>query len=385
MSSRRPPRHQDLLRLSLLAGRRDVSGREGNAEGDLGIVLLRVQADLFAAATSRDAATVRAFESLALALLPKADAQTLAHVAERVRHLPETPRSIRALLPGKATESRPDHGTPDHDAEDPRTRQIDEAILRDDPATDLALAHDPGMAASPHGWAVLTRRARRRRDLAEALLARPDLPCAHAAALYLVAAPGQRAHIRDQLAGMAGHRHGSHQLIRPTQDATARLLAAARAQDEPGFGAMLASMLGLRPAPLWRFAAPERYDFLALALLAAGIGEDAAIRIFLTLDGDVAKDVASVFHLAGLFRRTPRSVACRLIEASYDVAIAIPARRPREMRQAVQQSPPASPGFGTRSMQSQRYADLRPAETPRRAGDQTIAPRHQAGRGNLSG
>lgn len=373
MPPRRSPRHQDLLRLSVLAARPD-SGPSPNPNAaqehaDLAAVLLRVQADLFAAAPIRDKATIAAFETLALALLPKADRDTVAYVAAQVRDLPETPAAVLSLLVADSAVELPHSGSAD------TTR----ALAGDDPAVDLAIARDHARALGPQAWSTLIRRAARRRDLAQALLERPDIPALHAAALYRDASPEQRAVIRAELGCLAGLQAQKARMVRPTQEATARLVSAAHESDEAAFGALLASGLGLPTPPLWRFSDPQRHDFLALALLALGTGEEACIRIFLRLDHDLACNTRAVFHLVELVRRTPRSVACLIIEAVYDVVIRIPGRGEAIAAQRI------APTFGRlRDSVDQRHVDARIDSYPARREAETTAPRHGAGRNLFS-
>jgi len=373
MPPRRSPRHQDLLRLSVLAARPDSGpGPNPNAaqeHADLAAVLLRVQADLFAAAPMRDTATIAAFETLALTLLPKADHETVAYVAAQVRDLPETPGAVLSLLVADRGDETPHTGSAD------TTR----ALAGDDPAVDLAIARDPARALGPEAWSTLVRRAARRRDLAQALLERPDIPAMHAAALYRDASPAQRAVIRAELGCLAGIQAQKARMVKPTQEATMRLVGAAHQGDEGAFGALLASGLGLPTPPLWRFSDPQRHDFLALALLALGISEEACIRIFLQLDHSLACNTRAVFHLVELVRQTPRSVACLIIEAGYDVRIRIPGRGEAIAAQRI------APSFGRlRDSVEQRPADARTDAYPPRPATETTAPRHGAGRNLFS-
>jgi hypothetical protein len=367
MSPRRSPRHQDLLRLSVLASRPDSgSGTNPHAtqeHADLAAVLLRVQADLFAAAPVRDTATTAAFETLALTLLPKADRDTLAYVAAQVRNLPETPRPVLSLLVADGIDEAPPAGSAD----------TARALAGDDPAIDLALARDLERVLGPQAWSTLIRRATRRRDLAQVLLERPDIPALHAATLYRDASTDQRAHIRAELGYLAGLQARKGQMVRPTQEATQRLIVAAQERDVGAFGALLASGLGLPTPPLWRFGEPQRHDFLALALLALGISEEACIRIFLKLDHELACDTTAVFHLVELFRRTPRSVACLIIEAAYDITIQIPGRGEAIAAQRL------VPPFGRlRNNADQRVADTRTDASPARQAPARQAPARDA-------
>lgn len=277
-----PPRQEDLLRLTRLAE---------NASGAIGPVLLRVQADLFAGAPVRDAPTIAAFEALALAILPRSDADTASYVARRVSHLRETPQSVLSLLP---------------------TRDADEAQGR--------------------ALQALVDEARADGALAATLLARDDVPAGEAARLYLHADADRRARIRSALA--ASGEAAPARLARPARPTIDGLVDAALARDVSRFSTLLSEALGVRSSGTpWRLSTPARRELLALALVAVGAPEEDCVRIFLTLDRDMARSVEAVFGLVEIVRRTPRSVAIRLLEAALDLRIAIAGRaapRPEE-------------------------------------------------------
>ena len=325
------PRHQDLLRLSILAGHADAG--LDVVRPDLVQVLLRVQTDLFAGAPvgSRDA--MQAFEALALALVPRAEKDTLEYVEQRLRGHPHLPASVTAALVtrakalGIAVDPLPQmiaHGGESRVA-------MAGAAYAGAPAAPVASALDLALARDSHamlGGRLLddmVARARRDPELAEALLARTDLPARPLAPLYLHADAPRRAVLRSAMAQDGGA--GQHmRLVRPTRERVAALHDAAESPDKAAFGVRLAQGLGLAAVPEWRFDQPARHDCLALALLAMGVPEEASIRIFLTLDKVLARDVARVFGLVEIIRRTPRSVACTLIEAIYEMRIALPQR-----------------------------------------------------------
>jgi hypothetical protein len=281
-------RRQDLIRLSRLAGR-----------GEIGVepLVLRVQADLFASVATHDPASMQAFETLALALIPKVDDETVAYVVGILGALPDTPPAILETIEARTgATARP---------------QKPEPILDDHPA----------LALGGHPLQALVDRAGREPDLARTLLASADLPPLEAARLYLFADRIQRADIRSALAGagMAGRR--PMRLRRPARDVVDGLLDAAENADARAFGARLADCLALARPPLWGFHESERRDLLALAVSAIGLCEEDAIRIFLTLDPEIARSVETVFGLVAIFRSTPRSVATMILEAALDLAI----------------------------------------------------------------
>lgn len=333
------PRHHDLMRLSILAGRADAG--LDSMRPDLVQVLLRVQTDLFAGAPEGGRGGAEAFEALALALIPRAEGDTLRHVARRLAELAHTPESVLRALATRARElgmkdppiSGPEPGgdavsrtaelrptaAPSRDAVSGQSPEISAGL-------DLALALDDHAMLGGRLLQDMVGRARRNPELAAALLARMDLPALSLAPLYLKADPERRAALRAGMAQDAGGR--THmRLIRPTRERIAGLHDAADARDPAAFGVRLAQGLGLAAVPDWRFDQPVRHDCLALSLLALGAPEEDCIRIFLTLDRALACDVKAVFGLVEIIRRTPRSVACTIIEALYETTIALPQRR----------------------------------------------------------
>ncbi|TVR09725.1 MAG: hypothetical protein EA385_06250 [Salinarimonadaceae bacterium] len=280
------PSSHDLIRLTRLT-------KETNAA--LGPVLLRVQADLFASAPVRDSDAVAVFETFALAILPQSDDDTLTYVARRVARLRETPEPVLRLL-----------------------EKVE------------------GFEAQGRELQSLVDRARNDGALARALLLRDDLPASEAARLYLQADRAARARIRSALAESAEASPAG--LARPSREVLNGLVGAAAARDAALFGGRLAMALGIGNAtPDWRFGSRARRDLLALALVAIGAPEEVCIRVFLTLDPEIARSVAAVFGQVEIVRRTPRSVAIRLLEASLDLRIALPRRagaRPEETSRA---------------------------------------------------
>lgn len=319
------------MRLSMLAGHADA-GLEA-MRPDLAQVLLRVQTDLFAGAKAASRDGMQAFETLALALIPRAEPATLAHVAQQLRDHPHLPARVGAALTARAQALGTDLGPLPTGAGKPLPREKtappagapDAAHEAVSTGLDLALARDSHAMLGGRLLEDMVARARRNRELAEALLARTDLPARSLAPLYLHADPACRAALRRAMAEDGGAAYG--RLVRPTRERVAALHDAAESDDKAAFGVRLAQGLGLAAVPDWRFDQPARHDCLALALLAMGAPEEAAIRIFLTFDKALARDVATVFGLVEIIRRTPRSVACALIEAVYEIAIALPQRR----------------------------------------------------------
>ena len=300
---------------------------------DLVQVLLRVQTDLFVGAPEGARDVMQTFEALALALVPRAEKETLEYVAQRLCGHPHVPPGITAALTSRAQMFGTTLDSPPRAVARERDRQAAMNGAADagappapvSSALDLALARDSHAMLGGRLLDDMVGRARRNPELAEALLARTDLPARPLAPLYLHADVTRRAVLRSAMAQDGGA--GQHiRLVRPTRERVAALHDAAESPDKAAFGVRLAQGLGLAAVPEWRFDQPARHDCLALALLAMGVPEEASIRIFLTLDKVLARDVARVFGLVEIIRRTPRSVACTLIEAIYETRIVLPQR-----------------------------------------------------------
>lgn len=304
---------------------------------DLRPVLLRVQADLFVTAPSRDRSTIAAFEALLCGLLPAVDDDTAALLARKLAPIAEAPQGVLSALAARGGAARA--------AIIELTPQIPASILQaaladgvdlapmlaarpglsesavsdlvgcaDDPI-DLALARNPTLELRAETLDALLARARTRPHLAAAMLARHEPSSADLAALYLWADDGARERIREGVANLVALRHPGDPAGRADPDACLELVALAEARDPAGFGAGLATMLGLGIVPVWGFERPERHDLLGLALAAAGMAQEEAVAIFLTLHPEIARSAALVFRLARLLRTTPRPAAAYLVEA----------------------------------------------------------------------
>jgi Uncharacterised protein conserved in bacteria (DUF2336) len=316
-------------------------------ELDLRPVILRVQTDLFVTAAHRDKSTIAAFEALASGLLPVVDDDTAAVVARKLAPFADTPESILTLLVERGGEARGAViegaraldaaliATASRDGADfsaLRAARADldaaavaELVSREDAAVDAALARNEAIAFSGISLEALIERARENTDLAKTLLTRADLPPAHRAALYLAADDAQRAAIRSAVEPLAKLRFGSSPMA--NREASEALVDLSMAGDRDGFADNLAATLRLDRKIEWGFARDDRRDLLGLALLAAGVGEEDAIRIILTLEPEIARSVTEVFRLVHLFRQTPRATAKYLIEAIVGAAA-----RPRASR-----------------------------------------------------
>ena len=346
---------------------------------DLKPVILRVQTDLFLSAPFRDRKTLEAFEALAGGLIPIVDDETAEIVAHKLAGFAETPPGLLAVLAARGGKIR-DVVV----AQAPRlTPSVIEAALADGtdlgaalagradldrstanalaaravPEVDMALAHNTQIALAADALQHLVGRGRRSPELGQALLARTDLAPADLSPLFLLADEAHRDAIAEAVAATANLRP----CPAPPREAGAVLMGFSGRSDVAGFVGALAEMLGLRRDFLATTPDPHvRYDLLTLALRAAGLHEEEAVYVFLTLNEAVARSVDRVFELVKLFRKVERPAARSLLGAILGTPLperagdprahqpynAPDAARPRVSPAAVERAPlrPALPG-----------------------------------------
>ncbi|MDP4021762.1 hypothetical protein Q8W71_03915 [Methylobacterium sp. NEAU 140] len=308
---------------------------------DLKPVILRVQTDLFLRAASRDRAESEIFESLACGLIPTVDDDTARIVAEKLAPFPETPPAVLEALAARGGQARAAvvAGAPNLGpalieaalaagdglaarlaARPGLHREAVEELARDGlPEVDRALAGNLGITLRGTALAQLVGRGRGAVDLARALLVRPDLSAADLAPLYLHADPIRREAIGRTVEATAALRPCPP----PPRGLGEALTALSSAHDVPGFVAALADGLGLPHEFLAAMPDPgARYDLLTLGLRAAGLHEEEAVYIFLTLNQGVARSAERVAGLVRLFRTVSRPAARDLVAAILDRPLA---------------------------------------------------------------
>jgi hypothetical protein len=312
-----------------LSGFLDVSRIE---QLDLKPVVLRVQTDLYLQAPRYDRAMRETFSALACGLIPIVDEETARLVAAKLGAHPEAPRpvlealaarggAVRAAL-GRVADAIPHRPslTASLASLPGLRREALEDLSRDGrPEVDLALAENRDIVL--HGAALnrLVDRARSASGLARALLARSDAAPADLAPLYLHADPTRREAIARAVEATAA--------LRPCppvpRSLGSTLTALAAERDVPAFVATLAESLGLPADFVTAVAEPDaRYDLLALAIRAAGLHEEEAVTVFLTLNEGVARSTDRVFALVALFRALSRPVARDLLATILDTPLA---------------------------------------------------------------
>ncbi|MBE7244135.1 MAG: hypothetical protein INR63_04225 [Actinomycetospora chiangmaiensis] len=308
---------------------------------DLKPVILRVQTDLFVRAPGRDRAATEIFESLACGLIPTVDDETARVVAAKLAPFPETPPAVLEALALRGGEARDavvelapvlsqrliEAALADGSdiaariaARAGLSREAVEDLAREDrPEIDLALAANLGITLRGTALARLINRGRAAPDLARRLLVRPDVSAADLAPLYLHADPMRRTVIGRTVEATAALRPCPP----PARGLGETLTRLSSAHDVPAFVAALADGLGVPRDFLTLVADPgARYDLLTLGLRAAGLHEEEAVYIFLTLNQGVARSAERVADLVRLFRTVSRLAARDLVAAILDRPLA---------------------------------------------------------------
>jgi len=297
--------------------------------------LLRIHIDLFVSAPARDDEAIRTFEALALGFLPLIDPAQTVEVAERLIGCPDTPDTILEYLCRRGGDAKrivieraPRLPRPviahclasESDAlllaaRPDLDRWAQEALLAlHDLRIDCALASSQNFMPSDPVLIELVRRGRDQAVLAKVLLTRADLTLADEAALYLHADAERQDDIRHRIEASAMRRNRSPS-YRATRDDIEILLVLAREGNVAQLGELLARIIGLEGGPDWRFLRQDRHELLALALTAADVPSDDAVRILLTIHPIIAHSARTVLHLSRVTRTVPRPTADMLVEA----------------------------------------------------------------------
>lgn len=319
---------------------------------DIRPVLLRVQTDLFLSVPTHAPQAIASFQALATGLIPVVDEPTLGVVAHKLAPHPDTPpavlealrraggaaeEAVLALAPALDEElllATARAGAPHLAAAVARRPHIaaplaDTLLARQSDLINAALAGNAAARLPADVLDRLVERARRAPDLAALVIARRDVGAMAKAALFPHAGGDERDLILSDIErhlALQGRRRAGPRLEAEARD---RLVAAAARSDDTAFAAVLASILAADMGDVQRLVAEESGEMLALALIAAGVEEDDALRIFLTLTPALARSVERVFALIGRVRAVPREVALRVVDAVLGRPSEVTARGPQ--------------------------------------------------------
>jgi hypothetical protein len=305
----------------------DLSGTDACA------ALLKVNAEMFAAAPARDRESIETFEALALGFLPKADRATLLEIARILARCTDTPPSVVDYLQRHVPEAlgvmqqRETHDAYVFDARSLATpagrlhlassphlaaATIEQILVLREEASEDALAANPAFTAVTPAFHQLVRRAIERPALARILLQRPDLSAGHEACLYLAADRARRGLIRERI--VQTFMQTAPLSFRLTPQETEAFQAAASDGDMARFERLLTEAFGFAPSTEWRILQLGRHRLLAMALKALGVPGKEAARIFLTLHPALSYPLSAIRELMREMRDVPDAVALSLIE-----------------------------------------------------------------------
>lgn len=159
-------------------------------------------------------------------------------------------------------------------------------------------------------------RARLRRTLARALLARDDLSAADKAVLYAHAEPAERAAIREGVDALVALQPGTARLPTLSEDDVTRLLITARTRDTALLRSELVALAGLPDEAIAVILADRSCDLLALLLVGLGLTPEDGAIVFISGDPAIGHSVQAVFALVDTMRATSRATAERIIAAA---------------------------------------------------------------------
>jgi len=298
--------------------------------------MLRVIVEQFGERTTHPRSDVEQFERLAHGLIDMLDAESVAGVARPLCLHPETPPSLIARLfekggacarvafefapnaPARDLIATAEHGSTELAAAIARRADLDRDVVaalasRGEPEVLRALAANPTPRLDPAVRHALLVAARDDLALARLLLDRVDLDV-DARPLFLAARRDERVAIllgesRDVLAAATADAPC------PDPAFALRLERLALARDRDGMAAVLADALDCRKSRARAIVLDEGGEPLALALLALGVGLDAATRVFICLEPAIAHDPNRVRALRAIMRSTPPRAAARVVAA----------------------------------------------------------------------
>ncbi|MBY6241603.1 DUF2336 domain-containing protein [Methylosinus sp. Sm6] len=298
--------------------------------------LLRATVDQFLMRPTHRPIDLDQFEKLACGLVQLLDAESVADCAGDLCGHAETPAAVIAALLEKGGRSArivferaaalhpglvrvtAEHGPAELAAAIARRETLDRKIVaalasRGESEVLCALAANRRIHLDQAARRALVQMGRDDLKLARVLLDRDDLSL-DAEPLFLAADTHERRAIVREASARALASVGSDALARAPAQIAGRIRECALARDAEALAAVLAEGLDCRKARARAILADPGGEALALALLALGVDEDAAIRIFLGAER-AAPDVARVRALVALMRSTPARAAQRLVAA----------------------------------------------------------------------
>lgn len=298
--------------------------------------LFRAIVDQFIARPLHPCADIDEFETLASGFIEMLDADSVAHCAFDLCRHPETPASVVARLLEKGGEAAriafefapaihlevlratAEHGPVELASAIARRSALERKVVsilasRGESEVLCALAANRRAHLDQAARRALVQAGRDDRRLARILLDRADL-AVDAEPLFLAATKDERSKIIVEASARVLEGSAPENAFRPQASIAAAIEACAIVRDFEALADTLTDALDCRKARVRAILADSGGEALALALLALGASEDAAIRIFLGA-GRNAQDIERVRSLVALMRSTPPRAAQRLVAA----------------------------------------------------------------------
>ncbi|MFZ4530364.1 MAG: DUF2336 domain-containing protein [Alsobacter sp.] len=303
---------------------------------DMKPVLLRILTDLYVATPAHSPDEIAQFREIAGTLIPEVDKETALIVACKLAEYPATPLSVgqalierrddssRIILADAAWLPRPLRVIaatgPDRvraaavaartDLDDDLIRNL---IERDDPLIDVTLAANTAIVLPADIRELLLARGREEAATAKALLTRTDITGADKAVLFLAADKQARRQVIEEAERLAALSGRMRTLRIAPDDLVVPLETAAMGRDDEAFVSILSLALGTSPGKVRRLLADRSGEPLALALVALGVPDEVAARIFMFRDPMIGHSTERVFALVDLSRRVSPGAAERII------------------------------------------------------------------------
>jgi uncharacterized protein (DUF2336 family) len=335
---------------------------------DMKPVLFRVLTDLYIATENHSTDEISQFRDIASALAEQVDPDTAMVVAHKLASYVHTPPEVgRALIERGDNASRliladavwlPRRMAVDiaaggdrllaaavaarNDADGAMVRLL---LSRNDPIIDVTLAANSAVDLPPDAKDELLARGRDEEAIAAALMSRSDLTLADQAVLFQWAdKAARRAIVEDavRLATLAGRLRHHH---RATAEITAAVEAAAHAADADAMATVLAAATGAPAGRVRKLLDDRSGECLAILLVAAGLDDEAATRVFLFLDPSIGQSSQRVFSLVDLTRRVPWAAAERIAAAMLGVDGPRRAAGPRQPETRTEAARPGPAGL----------------------------------------
>jgi hypothetical protein len=252
---------------------------------------------------------------MALGLIPLVDCETTETIARMLERVEDAPRSVIDALRSRVEAAWPVSPVEwSCAAETLATADTlaggtePDLLAVEQSSADLVLARNMAVALDGRQLEALVGRAEHDRDLAQAILARPEPSLWDRAALYRYADGEARRAIRAELASRIPGASVGQRLIE-----AGALFAMAESGDIDALLLALSAALDLGPDALLGLSEPADQELFCMALLAAGIAREDALRVLLTCGAPLSRSIDDIFRLNTLLGEVSPAVASHLV------------------------------------------------------------------------